>query len=259
MTTNCKNCGKKIEGSVAFCTYCGAENNFNGSISASVVKRKKKHHILFVLLYILGAFAAIVALVAVLNANLLLPWQRGARINKQVILEYAAEHYPNAEIVDQEFNSAHFFVWNNFRDCIVFNWDDVEFGITAKSGSILVDGYCGARAIAQFDRIIQDGFLKPRGIKANTDYSFVDNYEESYPYTGGLSVQIAVFDQGSTPQEVGWLYNFYKYWKKEGEFLRLYAVEIDIIENKQRMCHINFLNDDDFPDEEKFYSAFKAG
>ena len=222
-------------------------------------KEKNKVKTKTSLLRFWGITAAIVAVIMILNAFMLFPWQWGARRNKQIILEYANEHYPDAKIVDKEFNSAKFFVWNNFLDCIVFEWDNVEFGITAEGGEILVDGYYGARAIAQFDKIIQDGFLKPRGITAYTDYRFIDNYYEIYPYTGGLVVELTIFDQGSTPQEVGWLYDFYEYWKKKGDFLRLYGVEIAIVADKQRMCHINFLNDDDFSNEEKFYSAFKAG
>lgn len=205
------------------------------------------------------AIALIVGSIALCNSLLLFPWQRGARRNKQVILEYAEEHYPDAKIIDKEFNSAKIFVWNNIMDCIVFKWDDIEFGITAEGGKILVDGYCGARAIAQFDKIIQDGFLKPRGITAYTGYRFVDNYYEIYPYTGGLGVELTIFDQGSTPQEVGWLYDFYKYWKEEGAFLTLYGVRITIATNETRMCHIDYDNDSVFSNAKEFYAAFIVG
>lgn len=257
MTTKCKNCKKRIKNTSAFCTYCGAKNRiqFGEQTSINQISKLFSHPLIIVLCVII----ALITVIVILNVNLLLPWQLDARKNRQVILEYAEQHYPNAVIVDQEFNSAHFFVWNNFKDCIVFKWEDVEFGITAESGDILIDGYYGARAIRQFDIIIQDNFLKPRGINAYTSYQFVDDYYELYPYNGGLMVTLTIFDQGSSPQEVGWLYDFYKYWKKEGEFLRLYSVDIDIIVDKQRMCHINYLNDDDFSDEKKFYAAFNEG
>lgn len=258
MTTNCKQCGKSIESNAPFCTYCGAANDLGGGISASVVKCKKKHNSLFILLYILGAFAAIVALIAVLNANMLLPWQWGARRNKQVILEYAKEHYPNAEIVGQEFNSARFFVWNNLLDRIVFTVDNFEFTVTAEGGSVVWDGYPKARACAQFDKIIQDGFFKVQGIQENAHYSFKDNYKEIYPYTGSLSIYIQVNDQGSTAREVGWLYDFYGFWKVEGTFLKDYRVDIDIYEDKKEKSHITFYTDSEFANEGEFYSAFKT-
>ena len=206
----------------------------------------------------LGAAALVVVTVIILNANLLLPWQEEHRANKKAILKYVREKYPNSKRKGGEFPMQKFPEFHK-AGTMYFELDGIEFGISAEFGKIVVDGYCGARAIAQFDKIIQDGFLKPRGITAYTDYSFVDNYYEIYPYTGGLSVRITIWDQGTTPREVGWLYDFYKYWKNEGEFLRLYSVRIDIVADKQRMCHIDYREFDDFPNEEKFYSAFNVG
>lgn len=193
----------------------------------------------------------------ILNLNLLLPWQRGARRNKQVILEYAQEHYPNAKIIDEEFNSAEFFVWNNFMDSIAFECDNIEFWITAEGGKILLDGYCGARAIAQFDTIIQDVFFEPRQIKARTSYHFIDNYKEMYPYTGGLVVRIYVADQGSTPREVGWLFDFYQYWQNEGAFLKSFDVWIYIVENDKTVYFVDFKDRDPLLNENEFYSSFE--
>ena len=186
-------------------------------------------------------------------------WRTERIQDKRAILAYVNEKYPDAVQTKRgEFPLQ--MPAGTFKNSVMyFKFDDIEFAVSAKNGQIVIDGYSGARAIAQFDKIIQDGFLKPRGITAYTSYQFVDNYYEIYPYTGGLLVDLTIFDQGSTPREVGWLYDFYKYWKDEGGFLRLYAVKIDIIVDKQRKCHINFLNDDDFSGEEKFYSAFKAG
>ncbi|MBD5128848.1 MAG: hypothetical protein HDT43_02825 [Ruminococcaceae bacterium] len=203
------------------------------------------------------AIALIVGSIALCNSLLLFPWQWGARRNKQVILEYAEEHYPDAKIIDKEFNSAKFFVWNNFMDCIVFECDNIEFGITAEGGKILVDGYCGARAIAQFDKIIQTGFFEPREIEARTNYNFIDNYYELYPYTGGLVVMISVADQGSTPREVGWLYDFYKYWQNEASFLKSYDVWIYIVENHKTIYYVDFKDRDPLLNENEFYSSFE--
>lgn len=102
--------------------------------------------------------------------------------------------------------------------------------------------------------------MKPRGIEtACTNYSFLDNYKKSYPYTGGLVVRITVVEQGSTPREVGWLYDFYKYWRNEGNFLTGYRVQIEIVKNNDVICHCNYINKDEFSDESEFYGAFKAG
>lgn len=244
----CEKCNAPIRKWNAVCYSCGYEN-------LHLIRKLKTTRVLRALLVIVLTVGSII----ILNANLLLPWQWGARRNKQVILEYAEQHYPNAEIVEQEFNSAHFFVWNNIKDCIVFKWEDVEFGITAESGDILIDGYYGARAIRQFDKIIQDGFLKPRGITAYTSYMFSDNYKIIYPYNGGLNVTITIWDQGSNPWSFDWLYDFYKYWKTESEFLKSYRVQIDIVENNETVYHINYGDDDEFPSEKAFYDAFNEG
>lgn len=219
-------------------------------------KRKRLFRTLLIALSVIVVF---VTMIVFLNANLLLPWQRGAGRNKQVILEYAGEHYPDAQLIEGHYNSAKFFIWNTLGDAIVFNLNDVEFKITAEAGKILIDGFPEARACAQFDKIIQDNFLEPRGISAITDYSFVDNYYEIYPYTGSLEVRIKSVDHGSTPQEVGWFYDFYKYWKKEGAFLTSYNVNLYIITDHKSMYHMSYDDKSEFPNEAAFYSAFIVG
>ncbi len=248
----CEKCKAPIRKWNPVCYSCGYKN-------IHLIRKMKTTRVLKTLSIIVSTVGSIVLCSLILNANLLFPWQWGARRNKQVILEYAAENYPSADIIDQEFNSAKFFIWNNIEDCVVFNLDGLEFGITAERGKILVDGYCGARAIAQFDKIIQENFLEPRGISAQTDYIFADNYYKIYPYTGSLGVIINSIDQGSTPQEVGWFYDFYKYWKKEGAFLTSYSVHLHIVTDHQSMYHLNYDDNSEFPDEAAFYSAFIVG
>lgn len=254
MIIACQNCGKEIESTALFCTYCGAKLGAVNSVIALPTNKKprsKKR-----LLFRLGVIAAVVILIVILNANLLLPWQWGARKNKQIILDYAAEHYPNAEFVESHYNTAQFFIWNNFRDGITFELDGIEFNIIAKGGDILADGYPKARVCKQFDKIIQDGFLKPRGIVAQTEYNFSDNYDEIYPYTGGLGVILRVSNQGTTPQEIGWLYDFYKYWKENADFLKSYSVYIEIWIDKDHHT-MRYDKSDTFASEREFYAIFK--
>lgn len=200
------------------------------------------------------AIVLIVGIIALCNSLMLLPWQWGARRNRDVILKYAEEHYPNAEFIESHYNSAQFFVWNNFRDCLSFELDGVEFNIIAEGGEVLADGYPKACAYKQFDKIIQDGFLKPREIAAQTEYSFSDNLYE-IPYTGGLGVTLRIRDQGAAPREIGWLYDFYKYWKENADFLKSYSVYIDIVTGMER-CAMRYNKSSDFADEEDFYAAF---
>lgn len=118
---------------------------------------------------------ALVIAVLILNANLLFPWQLNAQKNKQAILEYVHQNYPDAKIIQAHYDYG-FNPWNKTNDYITFEWDDIEFGVSAEGGKIVGDGYPGARAINQFDTIIKEGFMKPRGIEtACTNYSFLDN------------------------------------------------------------------------------------
>lgn len=80
-----------------------------------------------------------------------------------------------------------------------------------------------------------------------------------YPYTGGLVVRISVFDQGSTPQDVGWLYDLYKYWKNQGSFLTGYSVGIYINVNEDTVYHIIYDSEKEFSDQDEFYAAFVSG
>ena len=254
MDINCKSCGERLSEGGAICPHCGAENTFNEAEAAGGKNAKRA---ITKLACVFGPIMAFIAVILILNANLLLPWQLGARRNKQVILQYASERYPNAKVVGEELNTAKIFIWNNFLDAINFEQDDINFYITAEGGKILLDGYKGARAIAQFDEIIQDGFMKPRGITAQSTYWFSDAIPNDSPYTGGLGLAIGVYDQGSTPQEVGWLYDFYEYWKAEGEFLKSYSVSLGIIVNHNRKYHIDYGKNSEYASEEDFYNAFK--
>lgn len=248
----CKNCERTVDSEANFCRYCGFPND-KGNIA---IKPPIKKKILSVLLLILGAITAMTFLTWILNLNLLLPWQLEARRNKKVILNYANEHYPDAQVVEEHYNSARLFVWNNLADAIVFKLDDMEFKIIAEAGKILTDNYPKARACKQFDTIIQTGFFELREIEARTDYSFVDNYYESYPYTGELVIWISIADQGSTPREVGCLYDFYLYWQNEGTFLKGYDVGIKIIENNKSIYKVYYKSESPMLSENEFYNSF---
>lgn len=186
---------------------------------------------------------------------MLFPWQAEHRTNKKAILEYVQEKYPNSKRKGGNFPMQKFPEFHK-ASTMYFELDEIEFGISAEYGEIVEDNYPKARACAQFDKIIQDGFLKPRNIVSSIHYSFQDDYRKTYPYTGGLYIELRA--RGSSPQEVGWLYDFYKYWKKEGAFLREYQVSIPIYENDvKKIFYVIIKNDSEFSSEDEFYSAFK--
>lgn len=182
-------------------------------------------------------------------------WREKTKVNRNAIIEYAGEHYPGAVIVDEYYESAKVLVTKIPRDYIKFEWNDIEFNICTQDGQVIIDGYYEARATAQIDNIIEAGFLKPRNIIAGTNYRFHDDYRETYPYTGSLYVELRA--NGATPQEIGWLYDFYMYWKEEGAFFREYQVNFKIYEGGVEKGHMVFRNDSEFANEDEFYSAFK--
>ena len=211
------------------------------------------------LMVIFMPIAIYVIILVILNANLLFPWQIEVRVNRKAILEYAAENHPTAKKTKEVYKSLN---WNIFKsssvDYIQFDQDGILFYVSAEGGEIFFDSYNGMRIYAQFDAIIQDGFMKPNGIIASTTYNIVDSYD-IYPYTGRLGVIIYIIDQGSTPEEIGCLYDFFNYWKSEGAFLERYSVGISIVENHTRLYYINYSKEADFPSEAEFYAAFEPG
>ena len=184
-------------------------------------------------------------------------WRFERRQDKKVILEYVKENYPDAKKTGGRFPVPKI-AQSHTASTMYFTLDDVEFSVSAEYDKIKMDLYTEARATAQFDKIIQDGFLKPRDIEATSIYWFFDDYN-IYPYTGNLKVTLSVFDQGSKPEEIEWLYDFYRYWKAEGDFLTEYSVIIRIVEKDEDLYHIFYNNTDEFSDESEFNAAFRPG
>ncbi len=191
---------------------------------------------------------------------MLYPWQYQARLNRKAILEYVRSAYPEAIIIEEHYQTMKFNPTNKPHDVIWFELDGVKFYVAACDGIVNFDddGYPEARATAQFDKIIKDGFLRPKQItSAVPSYTFYDGYKK-YPYTGELEVELDIVGEGVIPQKVEWLYDFYKYWKKEGTFLKEYRVYLILYEtNSKRDSYILIENESDFADESQFYSSFQ--
>lgn len=185
-------------------------------------------------------------------------WRFERQQDKRVILDYVKSNYPDAKKIGGLFPVPKI-AQSHRASTMYFKLDDVEFSVSAEYGKVVEDNYPRDRATVQFDKIIQDGFLKPRGITAYTHYEFADSYKEMYLYTGGLDVQLTISDQGSTLEDIIWLYDFYKYWKEEGVFLTEYTVCIRIVEKGETLYHIYYDDTDEFSDESEFYAAFKTG
>ncbi|MBD5128573.1 MAG: hypothetical protein HDT43_01395 [Ruminococcaceae bacterium] len=109
------------------------------------------------------------------------------QVDKQAIIQYQREHYPGAKVAKSNFP----FLGNPglvgvpVDSSMTFEYNDIEFVIAAKNGEISADGYPEARTIAQFDKIIKDGFLKPRQITSAVPlYTFYDDYKKKLSVYG---------------------------------------------------------------------------
>lgn len=241
----CSKCNAPLR-KKAICSSCGYNNEH-------LARKMSCRRILKVIITI----TLVVGSIVLCNALLLFPWQWGARKNKQAILEYAAERYPEAVVLEQHYNTLNFnFLKSPSDDYIFFKQDFLEFGIYARGGKITIDDYPRIRANAQFDKIIRDDFFEPRGIEVQTDYNYSDDYYEIYPYTGGLGVTVRISDQGATPQEIGCLYDFYKFWKEKSYFLENYSVYIDIVIGNEHHA-MRYNKSSEFANEEEFYAIFE--
>lgn len=247
----CEKCKAPLRKWNAVCYSCGYTNSY-------LIRRLKMARVLSVLFVI----SLTVSVIVLCNSLLLLPWQRGARTNKQVILEYAAEHYPDAQFVEGRYNSAKFFVWNNFRDAIVFEKDDVEFRIIAEDGYILADGFPRARAEDRFSKIIYNGFLAPRNIIANYTVDFFSGSEPSddiFSFNGVVNIVLTTTALYVTPHDVGWLYDFYTFLKENSNSLK-YMVTIHLVNDtaqNKKGYYISFSNNAEFANKYVFFAAFE--
>lgn len=215
----------------------------------------KKHRNLIIALSIV--FILILFLVVDIFVDPPAFWRTERQQDKKAILEYVESTYPNAIKRKGGSFPLQLPAGPHEYSVMYFELDDIEFHIGAEYGKVIFDCYPDAKAIAQFDKIIFEGFLKPRNLNAGVKYTFKDNYEGNSPYIGSLDIDITIIDQGATPQEVGWLYDFYQFWLAEGAFLKEYRIDIYIFENQIEKAHIIYDNEVDFFNEDEFYSTLK--
>lgn len=183
-----------------------------------------------------------------------------AQKNKRVIMEYAEEHFPEAKIVEEHYNSAIPFQTSNKFDYIVFDQDGVQFSILANDGRLLHDNYLTSKASQYIKREIIEPFIISRNITAKYEVHFsgkapvgsVVEYEE------GIRVHLSVKSdyQKDTPEKSGWLYDFYIYFQSESN-LKDYQVSIQYRVNDDLYYMLRFQEDSTFASSEEFYNAFQ--
>ncbi len=189
-------------------------------------------------------------------------WHFEAQKNKKVILDYAAKHFPDAKIVEQQYGSTMPFSTSNQLDSIIFEQDDVRFAIWANDGEFWGENYLYAKSSQFIEREIILPFLDLKGLKAK--YNIYMPYgiptEDITKYEEEILINLyPAYEPGkNSPEEVRWLYEFYVYWHNNSN-LKNYLVDIEYrINNDTNKTHlIRFKEDTLFENAEEFYAAFR--
>lgn len=183
-----------------------------------------------------------------------------AQKNKSVIMEYAEEHFPEARIVEEHYNSAIPFQTSNKFDYIVYDQDGVQFSILANDGRLLHDNYLTSKASQYIKREIIEPFIIPRNITASYEVYFSGKAPVGpvVEYDEGMRIHFNVKSdyQKDTPEKSGWLYDFFIYFQSESN-LKDYQVIINYRTNNGVRYKLRFQEDSTFASSEEFYSAFQ--
>lgn len=183
-------------------------------------KRQKR---LFLIIF--GIAAVVVAAITILWNNYLLPWQLPLFKIRKAVIEYVREEHPKSEIAEEhiQYGATGFgFIIEIYPDCnITFEESGFQYVVdyNHKDKSV-IDYYKKAKLTNDVRVFINEEFFKPRGIEnVNVRCEFHFNSPSELPtewseYDDSYTVKLDIHDQGSTPRQVGWIYDFYKFWKE---------------------------------------------
>lgn len=211
---------------------------------------------------------AFVALIIILNANLLLPWQGRALNNKRAILNYARKNYHGAKIIDQHYQTLEFVPGRSAMDSITFKWNDVEFAVCTENGQYIQDNYWLGLASKTIYESLLAPFFSMRDVKFDCEIiaSDVALFLQENPDS-----EIKNFDDGETqiiirpefikgashPRDLGWMYDFYCYCK-ENTVLQSYEITLIFPSLDKGGYYIHFTQNTNLRSESEFYAAFKS-
>lgn len=195
--------------------------------------------------------------------NFLLPWQGQARENKRAMLEYVHDNYPGARIVSQNYESTKFNPWSASIDSITLKWNGVEFSLLAEDGSLIRDNYWHGVG----KKLVYEKCLNPFFYNRKIDYRYEltafglekflmeNSNNDILKFNGEFTIIIyPKYKLGKPhPKDLGWAYDFYRYWKDNVNLSR-YTVRIIYPEETYIL---EFTDKSAFSSEDEFYSAVK--
>lgn len=266
----CENCGEILTKwrTDIVCGSCGYVNE-------RLYYKDKKSRILKRLLIVLSVILVIVGL-CVWDIEIDPPaFWHFRQADKQAIVQYQRQHYPGAKVVEQDFpflGNPHL-VGVPVPSRMTFEYDGVEFSISARDGELTGDYFPYARAASQIEniiyRFIQSNNIENEGVKVDVRFDLLHASTMLYPfddpptddlseYNHRIDVDITIIGEYSSPKDVGWLYDCYQYWISEC-VLKDYSLNFKVVSSSNsRIYNSSFFNDSEITSEKEFYSEFKS-
>lgn len=184
---------------------------------------------------------AVIVVAGVLGKNYLLPWQIPLFNTRQALVKYMKKTHPNYHIAEREVK----FIYNTHGGFVpetgsgiptarfVCDEEGFKYTVSASDGKITHDTYTRQKLGYEIEEFARKGFLEPRGIENVDFYCTFDLDDDELPsewsaYSDRFWVNINVRGQGTTPQEVGWLWDFYKFWRDNQPFNPNWILDFDI-------------------------------
>lgn len=223
------------------------------------------------ILIILGVVMAIIVIAGVLGKNYLLPWQKPLYDTRQALVKYMKKTHPKYHIVKQEVRKSYttgggfFPLPETVKPIARFVCDEEGFQYTvfASDGKVTSDTYARGKLGYEIEEFARKGFLEPRGIE-NVDFYFeFDVDDDKLPsewsaYSDRFWVNINVRGQGTTPQSVGWLWDFCEFWRENQRFGANWSLRFDIYYDTNKNAgwdsSISIDHTEDFGSAESWYS-----
>lgn len=229
-------------------------------------KQRKPLSLKGAMIIIAVTITVIVAGFFILKMNYLLPWQIPLFKNRRAIIQYARDVHPGSKIVEEHLEFVPSGWFSKKPDCyIVFEEGDFHYSVRASNGEVCTDFYNPRKLGAEVEEFVNENFLEPRGIKnvkVDCDFGF-NEYDGSVPeqwleYKDDYTVRVCIYKQGTTPYEVGWIYDFYNFWNENTTFPPKWSIQFavfdDADDNLIGKLYASYKSD--FADAEEFYKRY---
>lgn len=223
-TEKCLKCGCELSENDQFCPNCGATALSRGGAALVRVKPVTPDDdddvitIPPIVIRIVAILTAIIALIIILNVNLLFPWQICNRENRDGMIAYLDKYYPGAKIVKRNYRQSAFAPPPT--DSFEVEYDGVRFKIFARSGKISWDSYSENQRFSDIEDLIYYGFCIPHSGNYNMaaedmrpDVTCNAPNGAFYDYDGVLELDIYINQHTGSKRDIEWLYSFDRYMK----------------------------------------------